>query len=781
MNTKTYTILLAIFFITACSSGSSTSGDPAIREIQLGVAESAFIEAEGDVDTYRVRAAEANRFININCKETSSGSGVDLLVTVYEENAGGQRVRLFGKHKPQNSTPPANLDIMVYIDQPKDLFITIRDLMDNDSSEDIAYHLTCDFMAPGFDNHDFANAQSLTIGTSNASYDAIEEVGEIDCFTFAPGTSGVYTINVDHTTPHNATTNVQLTMALYDQVGNKIQSVTAPNHAILSYLDQNDGPYFVTIQDSDGMHMDAAATYNISVAQASAEESLSNDTIENASVLSSDASGVFTASGAVEYASSSVSENNTGDMDWYQFTVPDNLTPAYQTVQLTIDNGQVVNGAAILRVVVYDAAQEKITSHDFYCNGDAYQNQFRAESGIHYVSIAPLNANKIATRASYQIQLQPTDLTDDRNNTENDATMLQSGVSVEGTVAYHSDVDWYGLTVGTSAPKIVEVELTSDTSIIDYQLTIWRGVQLVKKISDLNGSDGPTHLKTAIFIPEDIQGSALYHIKVCDAQNDEGSSTPYQITATQVSVPTDVTRISDIGALESLRFYSEIDEQAQANGTYEELELEIFSGYQPTYLANTDWLDFRSTMLPEGIAKANNPDGTTTITFPWVAGYIDYQGDRDFLEIDFGKLDPAGTETDWYYDVDIRLVVPQPGSEVEYIWKLYRDRNQNRVIMDDPTSPDGYKACAGDETPHDQQALDIMVPSGDQVFWIGSEWGNNAKFYLGIGDFNYEKLPGPESSDFLEDNPVPDDDWGYDAPYYIQVELTYHPGEAWPD
>lgn len=781
MNAKISTILLAIFFVTACSGGSGTSSEPAISELQLGVAESAFIETVGDVDTYRIRAAEANRFMNISCEEKSSGSGVDLLVTVYEENASGERVRLFGKHKPQNSTPPADLDVMVYIDQPKDLFITVRDLMDDDASEDIAYHLLCDFMQAGIDNHDFANAQPLTLGASNASQDAIQEVGEIDCFTFAPSISGVYQINVDHTTPHNATTNVQLTMALYDQVGNKIQSVTAPDHVLLSYLDPNDGPFFVTVQDSDGMHMDAAAVYSISVAIAPADETLSNDTVENASLLQSDTTGIFTASGAIEYASASNSEDNTGDTDWYHFTVPNTQSSTNQSVQLTIDNGPVMNGAAILRVVVYDASQTKITSHDFYCSGDAYQNQFRTESGPHTISVTPLNANKIASRASYNVQLQPTDLTDDNNNTENDATMLQSGVPVEGTVAYHSDVDWYGLNVDTTAPKIVEVELTSETSIIDYQITLWRGVQQIKKISDLNGSDGPTHLKTAVFIPDDAQGSALYHIKVCDAQNDEGSSVPYQLTAAQASIPTDVSRISEVGPMESLRYYSEIDEQAQTNGTYETLELEIFSGYQPTYLTNTDWLDFRSEVLPDGVVTVTNPDGTTTVTFPWIAGYVDYQGDRDFFEIDFGKLDPLGTETAWYYDVDVRLVVPQPGSEVEYIWKLYRDRNQNHVIMDDPTSPDGYKACAGDDTPQEQQEIDIMVPSGDQVFWIGSEWGDNAKFYLGVSDFNYEKLPGPEARDFLEDNPVPDDDWGYEAPYYIQLELTYHPGEAWPD
>ncbi len=29
-------------------------------------------------------------------------------------------------------------------------------------------------------------------------------------------------------------------------------------------------------------------------------------------------------------------------------------------------------------------------------------------------------------------------------------------------------------------------------------------------------------------------------------------------------------------------------------------------------------------------------------------------------------------------------------------------------------------------------------------------------------------------------NPDPDNDWGYDAPYYFKVVLTYHPGVSYP-
>jgi hypothetical protein len=231
--------------------------------------------------------------------------------------------------------------------------------------------------------------------------------------------------------------------------------------------------------------------------------------------------------------------------------------------------------------------------------------------------------------------------------------------------------------------------------------------------------------------------------------------------------------VDDIEGETPLYFYED-DEQSET-GTYTEVELEIFSGYQPTFLANTDWLDFKADPLPTGVSLSEPGDGTTVITFPWIAGYIDYQGDHDMFQLDLDKLSASGTETEWYYDIEIRMVVPSPGSEVEYVWKLYRDRNMNGIIMDNPTSPDGYKACAGD-TSLSREAMDLTVPTGDDTFWVGSEWGEDAKFYLGISDFNYQILPDSEA-----DNPDPDDDWGYDAPYYFQLQLTYHPNIAAPE
>jgi len=769
-------LLLMVFGLMACSGGSGdTPGEPGVRELQINQTETEFIATEADVDTYHFRAAETNRYLNVNCEEKVSGSGVELLVTVFEENTNGERIRIFGKHKPQGATLGADLDLLIYIDRPKDLYITVRDLNDDDASSRIPYYLRLNYQDSADGNHNFSNAKTLTVGSANAVDDVIGEVGEVDCFTFDIDSSGVYSVTVEHDKPHDGSP-VQLAMTLYDGDGNRIQRLTDPDHIILTYLTRDDGLYFVTVEDSDSMHEDDGAPYNIRIESVTTDEVQTNDIVDDATLVTEDAGGVFTAAGTMDYASSSVPPDNAGDTDWYRITIGQAGGPTtYHQVQLNIDSGETVTGSALLRVIINNSAHERVTSHDFQTGSAVYQNQFRATNGVYYVSVSPADSKRLTQGTTYRVQLQLAELNDDAeqtdDNTVNSAISLTDGTPATGIVSYHSDVDWYGIDIDTGSPKILAVELTTDTTVVDHQLTIWRGEIMIKKVADLNGSDGPTHLKTSILVPQDLTETATYHFKVCDAQNDEGSSVPYQITADIAFIPDSVASIGQIPLGGTLRYYSETDEEP--NGTVD-VELEVFSSVQPTFKANTTWLDFRNSGTP-GISTAT-VNGLTTITFPWIAGYIDYQEDRDLFQIDLGKLDPVGTETSWYYDVEVRMVVPPPGSKVEYVWKLYRDSNQNNIIMDDPTSPDGYKACAGDTTPREIGPVDITTPEGDEVFWIGSQWGNNAKFYLGISDFNYLRLP-----DSGDDNTEPDNDWGYETPYYFTMTLTYHPGQAFPD
>ena len=758
--------LLIIFGVMACGTSGGEEGstaEPAVRELQVGETQTNFIAVEGEVDTYHLRAAETNRFLHIYCEERVSGSGVDLLVTVFEE-INGQRVRIFGKHKPDGATLPAGLDLWIYIDRPKDLYITVRDLLDDDASIDIPYYLRANFQDSAEGNHDFSNAQAITVGAAGGSSDAIDEIGEVDCFTFTPESNGVYAVDVAHHKPSSGSA-VQLAISLYDRNGNRIQRMADPYHTIMAYLEQAAGPYFVIVEDSDSMDADTGAPYDIAVAAVAADEAQADDVAEDAAVLEN-TGGTYTAQGAIAYGCSSISPEHAADADWYRLTINEGGT--YQLVQLMIDHGQTPAGTTPLRVTMYDSALQAVAAHDYAYGDAAYQNQFRIENGEYFISVIPANSKKVNQSTTYRVQLQLADTEDDAEQTDDNTANTARDVPDTGFVSYHSDVDWYKLGVTAAGPQILSVDLTSAASVVDYQLSIWRGDQMIKKISDLNGSDGDIHLKTSILVPANSQGTT-YHFKVCDGQSDEGSSIPYTITASLAPVAGDPGPLA--GESGTFRYYSETDQEPYAET---QVELEIFSTLQPTFKANTTWLDFRNDATP-GVTKTLQGDGTTVITFPWISGYADYQGDRDLFEIDFGKLG-SGTETNWYYDVEVHLVVPSPGTSVEYVWKLYHDTNLNHIIMDNPTSPDGYKACAGDITPQTVAAIDSITPDGGETFWIGSEWGQNAKFYLGISDFNYLRLPGTEAK-----NPDPDDDWGYDAPYYITLRLTYHPNLAHPD
>ncbi len=782
--------LLIIFGLMACGGGGNdeqSSDEPAVRELQVGATQDNFIATEGEVDTYHLRATETNRFLLVNCKENDSGSGVDLLVTVFEE-VNGERHRIFGKHKTNNAVTRADFDLWIYIDRPKDLYITVRDLMDDDFSTSIAYHLTVSFQDSAEGNHDFSNAQVLTLGAGNAVRDAIDDIGEVDCFTFTTASDGVYGLNVDHLKPA-AGSPVQLAVSLYDHNGNRIQRLVDPNHVILAYLTQSSGPYYVIVEDNASMHADSGAPYNISVEAVTVDEAQVDDEAETAQTLSADAQDTFAATGAVSYGCSSISPGNGADADWYRMTIgAAGGGTSYHQVQLQIDGGENVDSTALLRYVVYNSAMEPVTSKDFQYTGEAFQNQFRVQDGEYFLFVTAASPSRLSEGSPYRVQLQLMNLNDDAeaadDNTINTAISLDPPNDNPGTgmISYPGDVDWYKLQVDTTTAQVVSVELnTTAPSPVDYQLSIWRsdGTVMEKKVSDLDGSDVPTQLKTSILLPADGENQSTYYFKVCDGQNNEGSSVPYTITAAAASVGATPPSIAATSG-QTLRYFSETG--VEPNGLAD-VELEIFSTLQPHFKANTTWLDFRDDATP-GISKVQNADGTTIITFPWISGYIDYDGDRDFFQLDFHKLGD-GAETSWYYDVQIRLVVPSPGSPVEYVWKLYRDSYHdgtvNGIIMDDPTADDGYKACNGDTT-LTTGALDLTTPAPgtDETFWIGSEWGGetDAKFYLAISDFNYLKIPETAESgnpDSAADNPNADNDWGYAVPYYFTLTLTYHP------
>jgi hypothetical protein len=292
---------------------------------------------------------------------------------------------------------------------------------------------------------------------------------------------------------------------------------------------------------------------------------------------------------------------------------------------------------------------------------------------------------------------------------------------------------------------------------------------VVERIFDTTGADGPTELKTSLLIPPaDPAATVTYFLKVCDYQGDDGDPvTPYRIRANLSEIPDELPPDPALGG-DTVVYHGETAEMADEGATV--VELEHNSTVQKTYTVNTGLLRFNGPEPTEGITRAQQ-DGLTTITFPWIGGYIDFLGDQDWFELDLGPLYEEGVEPDaaWYYEIKLELHVGFQGSPAEYVWKFYRDQNQNQILVDRPRDSNGFFASAGDPDT-DVQSLDVTIPEegADQEFWVGDRW--EGKFYLSMSDFNFVAAPHP------------DDDWDYEgSPYFFRLTLIYHPGESNPE
>jgi hypothetical protein len=295
---------------------------------------------------------------------------------------------------------------------------------------------------------------------------------------------------------------------------------------------------------------------------------------------------------------------------------------------------------------------------------------------------------------------------------------------------------------------------------VEYCLSIF-GAQLIKTLSNPDAETIPTKLKTSFIIPAS-SSSGVYSFKVSDFRDDEGSDVTYTIRVDVKDIPTTLPAVAD-GAPPSglpVQYYSELTETTASTVT-----LEMNSVNHKIFGVNTTLLDFSSATTQQNTPQS----GLTTLTFPWIAGYVDYQGDQDWFLMNFQPLD---TSTKWYYEIFVDFYAP--ATDVEYIWKFYPDRNKNSIVSDRTSDSDGFIASAG-KTNNVPQILNIRTPSGsDGKFWVGDPW--RGQTYFSISDFNY--LFNPDSSRNLE----PDDDWGgYNvAPYYFRVTLVYHPGVSYP-
>lgn len=794
-------ILLGLMGLYGCGAGSSESDDEgasAIRELTENEIVTAGIETEGDVDWYSFNAVEVNRTLSVNCSGTYSNSPVDFMMTVYEQDADGNMVPLFGKSAPEDAALAADLEILVRIDQPKRIYIAVRDFLDDDASDRIHYQLQAHYTTDATDTGTFAQAQEIEVGAATCQYDSISQIGEVNTYRFAVETEGVYRLTAQYDVSDTSTVDVNLGIELYDDAGQLIYQYKGSRPYDLSYVvpvHLSPGSYFVVIDDQGRNNTDTA-NYTICVNSVSALEMAANDTLDDAQQNTPDVDG-YVLDGTLEYYQ---------DQDWYLLNVPEASGTAFQNliIQFSRDMAQLPERLSQLtypgtyRITLQDSQGDIL--HEYsqpVTNGETYSVQIAAGIGeLHYITVQPVIQGQMAEALPYQLRVQVVEVNDENENGDEVTVLDPAGQTVTGKISTLADVDKFRINVdNTAQPKVLELHFdTTETSMVDYSLYVqFPDEDLPYVITDTNGSqngvDEGDHFKTSYYMPAGAATPTAVNIDVRDHQNNDGSDVEYTLTVDVLDIPTgSLPTVSGIVTTTPV-YNSEPAERADATARRVTM-VEYDSEGQPEFNANTTLL------------RVDALNGSNQWKSDWIAGFVDYDGDRDLYQLILDDITQAvDAPEQWYFDIQVQFYAA--GSSVEYGWSLFRDRQPNDVLLERTfwgdisgevyeydTDAEGIIACWSDME-ITQENQNVTIPRAeDGDFWIGYGW-SDSRYYFSIQDFNraieervynntlerYDAIP----------NQVPDNDWGNTnsspavPPYYFQVTVTFHPGCATPN
>jgi len=710
----------------------------------------------GDVKWYHFRAVETNRVLQVRCMSDTLRPDVDLLVTLYQQDGQGERTVIYGCHAPEDATNPANLTLNAFIDAPKDIYIAVRDFKDDEAAADERYYLTLDYAGSADGDDSFGQATTLSPGAATCPVNTIGHVLDTDCYRFT-STDGIYDVAVGFNAFSG--TQVQLQVMLYDANGTLLESQTGAgvrNFHLVHHLAA--GEYYVLVSDYGKDHFDNASTYQVCINPQSGTESFENDTL-----------GLASPADLVDYGQTLVinaSLDYREDRDYYEVTTP--LFPdGFKVLSVEFS----ASGTGAYQVSLVDVDSVPLMTHTYSAGSAPYTTQVRIDEDC-FLLVQPATGERFGQALPYRVALTVHDVEDDADMAPGGNDTIQTAdpitptanpsLATPGKISFRGDADWYAVTVPAhDRPLVLEVYLQAPVSPVEYTVGIM-GTQLLKTLTNQRSATVPTNLKTSLIIPAN-SAQAVYSIKVSDYQDDEGADVAYALRVDLKDIPDALPALSP-GAPPhgwTIRYFNEASSPVQSSIT-----LEYNSVLRRSFDVDTTMLDFAQAVVQTGTPGP----GLTTLTFGWIAGYVDYQGDQDWYMID---IQPQDDSADWYYEIFVDIYAA--ASDVEYIWKFYPDRNDNAVVADRTSGYDGFIASAGDLTIA-ADTLNMRTPSAGQgMFWVGDPWQGPA--YFSISDFNYLLDAGGN------DNTEPDEDWGAygTAPYYFRVTLIYHPGVSYPE
>lgn len=796
-------LLLILWGLVACSGGSSDSanGDGNnMRTLTLDepATDTIYMDEAVDVDWYEFNAVEANRTLTVSLTSAYTDSPVDFQLTVYEKDENGNFVTVFGQCAEEDAHAAADLAINVRITQPKRLYFAVRDYKDDDSSDKVQYRISVTYSDEIVTNGTFAEAIAVPVGSAQSCHteEAIFPRDDTDVYRFDVTTPGVYRIGAQYDLSESTTMTVNLGLELYDASGQIVYQFKGQRpgdyqYVVLANLDTI-GTYYLIVNDQ-GKDDESQYHYSLCIEPVTVDERGENDTDDSPESRDADAEG-YNLDGVLEYLQ---------DEDWYALSVPAASGITSQNIRISFHSDFDGPIPEVLtnqfepdkyRIEVRDAEDNVLHAYDHSVSATAaYNVEIAAGLGTeHKIVVKPLISQQMLIPLPYQLRVQLLEVSDPGE--QNDPTLNPDGQTVTGKIYKLGDVDDYSIEVDTaSGPKVLEVKFdTDEPSEVAYNVRVMYGDDNYV-LKDINGTEDGTHFKASYYLPQTAGGGTTVDLKVSDDQNNDGADVTYTLDVDVLAIPATVTPNTEEAAKASgAVYFDEIDERADATAT-DVTVIEYDTHGQPDFKANTTLL------------KVDAVDGSNEWRSDWITGFVDYDGDRDIFKLDFSDI-TAGQDV-WYFKIQVRLFAE--GSDVEYGWALFRDRDpvndkllertfwggQNGDVFEYDESAEGVVAyqCDSDLS---AQSFDSTVPANlanpaaDELLWLGHVWGAS-NFYLSLQDFNRALLSKEWNATLERDegvpNQTPDNDWGNTnssptvRPYYFQVAVKYYPQCSHPE
>ncbi len=771
-------LLILALCLMACGSDSKSGGSNS-NYTNLEVGDSNSISAKRitgtiatnqEVDLYQVDLTKTGRNVQIKCTQKNTDEDISgdqqnltLLMQIYEE-VDGEMVMIAGEHAVEGSPLPADLKQSLYVDRTKSIFVHVRDLMD-DNSSDRPYYISATYEEPSDGNDSLSGVDTVVLSIDGASQtDSIGSVGDTDYFRFtAPG--GVYNASVDLTT--FLSTGVELNISLIQSDGTVIENRNLANTGTANLIHNlAAGDYAVVVTDQGNDDFSPTSFFEVSISSVTGIEVNKNDSPATAATTAVNVS--------IDYYE---------DQDWYQIshvTTSDisvmNLSfssindMGFQLYLYAID----VTDVAAFTLGETNPAFENIYMRSLHGELNA---TVKLDPGLsYYVMVKAADGSDVNEGKTYSLTMDMSSVVDDddvsmdgNNDIGNATPLAQTVVHTEKKIAFRGDIDYYSFTVPPAANQILSVYLdVPATSGVDYAMEIINNTgATVKTVKTLSASRRGIDLKTAI----QVNSGELYRVKVYDLQSNNSDTDFYTIhwdVGVAIDPPGDID-----GAAPS--YHSEIVEAAcPADSTVTvRYIVETGDNADSTFKVNA------TTMNMDDVT-----DSASGHTFPWVAGYIDYQDDEDWFSLDLRSAAGISPVPESYYytiSLELRSLASSP---VEYTLEVLPDTSGNKFV----NSHTGIQAALGDENPDSDAPIDRSLISVDSTernnpetcIWVGSGDPNpwSGLVYFRIRDFYNIRTTPDNSPQSVSSNF--DRDWSITTPYYFQVKIKLISGRSIP-